>query len=126
MKEIFGIGIDQIQVSRVEKACEKISFIEKYYSEKERKLIQNRSSLAATNFAGKEAVVKAFGTGFSEGITPAAVQILRRENGAPYVELTDGALKWAKLHKIEEIHISLTDTKEYASAFTVAVTEIEL
>lgn len=126
MKEIFGVGIDEIQVDRVKKSCEKPAFLEKYYSEKERQLIQKRGSRAATNFAGKEAVVKAFGTGFSQGIAPAEVQILRRENGAPYVDLMGEAKKWAKQHHIREIHISLTDTAESASAFVVAVADRDM
>ena len=120
MREIFGIGIDMIQICRVEEACKKASFLEKYFSEREREAITRRARRAATNFAGKEAVVKAFGTGFSEGIIPREIEILRKENGAPYVELTGTALQWADSHKISRIHISLTDTKEYASAYAVA------
>ena len=119
VREIFGVGIDEIQVSRVEEACKKASFLEKYYSEKERRGIAERSSRAATDFAGKEAVVKAFGTGFTQGISPIEIQILRGEQGAPYVELTGKALQWAEKHHICAIHISLTDTREYASAFVV-------
>jgi len=120
MREIFGVGMDQILVSRVEEACRKDSFLRKYYSERECGLIRERGSRAATNFAGKEAVAKAFGTGFTEGIVPREIEILRRENGAPYVELAGNALGWAESHQISKIHISLTDTEEYASAFAVA------
>lgn len=119
MREIFGVGIDEIQISRVEKACKKTSFLEKYYSEKERREIEKRSTRAATDFAGKEAVVKAFGTGFTQEISPIEIQILRGEQGAPYVELTGRALHWARRHDICAIHISLADTRECASAFVV-------
>lgn len=124
MGEIFGVGIDQIKIPRVLKACQKDTFLEKYYSERERELFQKRHSRTATNFVGKEAVVKAFGTGFSEGISPRDVQILRRDNGAPYVELTGEALRWAQDRQISKIHISLTDTEEYAGAFVVAEREV--
>lgn len=120
MAEIFGVGIDQIRVSRVKEACEKASFLQKYFSERERSLIQERVSRCATNFAGKEAVAKALGTGFSSGILPGEIEILRRKDGAPCVELAGNALDWARRHGITGIHISLADTEEYASAYVVA------
>ncbi len=120
MAEIFGVGIDQIRVSRVEEACNKASFLQKYYSERERELIAERRARPATNFAGKEAVAKALGTGFSEGIVPGDIEILRRDNGAPYVRLHGKALEWARGHQVARIHISLTDTEEYAAAYAVA------
>ncbi len=49
----------------------------------------------ASDFAGKEAVVKAFGTGFA-GIDACEVEILRRESGAPYVTLYGAARKKQK------------------------------
>ena len=65
MSKIIGVGTDIVEVGRVLKSCEKHSFLNKYYTEAERELIKRRKSCAATNFAGKEAVAKAFGTGFS-------------------------------------------------------------
>ena len=121
-ERIIGIGIDQVLCERVIKACEKNSFLRKYYTENEQKLIAQRKGRAATNFAGKEAVVKAFGTGFVE-ITPGEIEILRDEKGAPYVILSGEAEKRAVHMGITKIHISLTDTKEYAAAFVVAVGE---
>lgn len=117
---IYGIGTDQISCARVKKACESPSFLSRYYSAEERILIEERPGRAATNFAGKEAVVKALGTGFS-GILPNEVVILRKENGAPYVLLEGKAKETADALGICKIHISLTDTKEYASAYAVAV-----
>ena len=54
-----------------------------------------RKRRGASDFAGKEAVVKAFGTGFA-GIDACEVEILRRESGAPYVTLYGAARKKAE------------------------------
>lgn len=118
MKEIIGIGVDTVEISRVMKAAERNHFLEKYYSEEERELIGERKSCAATNFAGKEAVVKAIGTGFA-GIKPRDVEILRGENGAPYVRLRDTARQKAEEKEITEIQITLTDSRELATAFVL-------
>lgn len=120
MERIIGIGVDEVEKERVIKACEKESFLHRNYSEKERLILQKRKTSAATNFAGKEAVAKALGTGFL-GIMPSEIEILRKESGAPYVELSGNAQKVADALEIEKIHISLSDSKTMAVAYVIAV-----
>ena len=105
MSEIIGIGTDVIEIDRVISYCEKNSFFNKYYTEAERKIIEKRKNRAATNFAGKEAVVKAFGTGFLNCM-PGDIEILRDDFGED--------------RGIVKIHISLSDTDKIATAFVVA------
>ena len=83
---ILGIGVDSIEISRVVKAMEKEHFVHRIFTEKERAEMEHAKRRGASDFAGKEAVVKAFGTGFA-GIDACEVEILRRESGAPYVTL---------------------------------------
>lgn len=122
METVFGIGMDLIEIDRVVKACKNPSFLDKYYSKKEQRLFEKRPCRAATNFAGKEAVVKAFGTGFCP-IQPSEVEILRKESGAPYVVFSGNALTFVKEHHIIKVHISLSDTKTEAAAYAVAIAE---
>ena len=91
----------------------------KYYTEAQQILIEKRKSCAATNFAGKEAVVKAFGTGFLNCM-PGDIEILRDEYGKPYVNLLNKAKNIAKEKGITKIHISLSDTDTLATAYVVA------
>ena len=79
---ILGIGVDSIEISRVVKAMEKEHFVHRIFTEKERAEMEHAKRRGASDFAGKEAVVKAFGTGFA-GIDACEVEILRRESGAP-------------------------------------------
>ena len=119
MSEIIGIGTDVIEIDRVISYCEKNSFLNKYYTEAERKIIEKRKNRAATNFAGKEAVVKAFGTGFLNCM-PGDIEVLRDDCGKPYVNLLGRAKKLAEDRGIVKIHISLSDTDKIATAFVVA------
>ena len=80
MEKIIGIGVDQIEIQRILNSCEQESFRKKIFSAEEQQLIAKRKGTAATNFAGKEAVAKAFGSGFA-GIAPNEISILRKENG---------------------------------------------
>lgn len=116
---VVGTGIDVVEVRRVLKAIQKVSFLNKCYTVAEQELIEKRKSTAACNFAGKEAVAKAFGTGFA-GFSPADIEILRKENGAPYVNLYGRAEEISKEKGITGLHISLSDTKDIAVAYVVA------
>lgn len=124
MEQIIGIGMDQIEIGRVTKAVQKGAFLHRYYSKREQGIIGKRLTSAATNFAGKEAVVKALGTGFA-GVLPVEVEILRNSSGAPYVELSGNAKEIAGSLGVEKIYISLSDSRTMAAAFAVAVGKAE-
>jgi holo-[acyl-carrier protein] synthase len=115
---ITGIGVDLIEISRVVQACRKENFLKRYFTEKEIELIKTDRIKAADNFAVKEAVAKMLGTGF-RGFTPIDIEVLRNPEGKPYVNLYGAAQRLAKLQETAIIHISITNTKDYANAFAV-------
>lgn len=115
---IVGIGIDMIEIERVVKACEKEAFLLRVFTSGERELITKDKQKAADNFAVKEAVAKVFGTGF-RGIELQEIEVLRNPQGKPYVNLHGKAKILAQNMGIETIHVSITNTKEFASAFAV-------
>ena len=116
---VIGVGMDMIEMDRVRKACEKQAFAERVYTEEERRQAGEKVPRLAGDFAVKEAVAKALGTGF-RGFMPGDVEVLRDELGKPYVQLYGGAKEQAEKLGIVRIHVSITNTKEYAAAFAVA------
>lgn len=119
---IIGIGVDSVEIKRVLKACEKDYFVKRIYTEREQEQFDSRKVRAASDFAGKEAVVKAFGTGFC-GCRADEVEILRDDRGAPYVVLYGGAKKIAEEKGICKWNISITNTIDTATAFVVGCDE---
>ncbi len=121
---IYGVGTDIVKIDRLEQIFQKNqSFLERFFTEKEQKLIRSRKRIsvtAAMNFAGKEAVSKAFRTGITSQVHLEEIEILREETGAPYVVLYGETLEYAQSCGINEIHISLSDTSEYAIAYAIA------
>lgn len=115
---IYGIGTDLIEVARVKKAYEKESFRKKIYTEQEQALIADNAQRAAGNFAVKESVVKAFGTGFRT-ISAIDIEVLRDELGKPYVVLHGPAKEQAESSNILQIHVSISNTKAYAVGYVV-------
>ena len=120
---IVGIGTDLVEIARVKKACEKQAFLSRIYTEEERRQAEGagrfRISRLAGDFAVKEAVAKALGTGFRT-FMPVDIEVLRDTVGKPYVVLYREAGKLSREMGIERIHVSITNEKEYALAYVVA------
>ncbi len=115
---IIGIGTDLIETKRVGTACEKPGFLARYFTVREQNLIAGNSERAAGNFAVKEAVAKMLGTGF-RGFFPDAIEVLRDDLGRPYVVLYGRARELAEELKIDTIHVSISNTAQYASAYVI-------
>ena len=127
---IVGVGTDMVEIGRMEKACGRPSFLDRVFTEEERRQAGGKISRLAGDFAVKEAVSKVLGTGF-RGFWPSDVEVLRDELGKPYVCLYGGALgkPWVRLlgpaqrlareRGIDRIHVSITNTEVYALAFAV-------
>lgn len=122
--DIYGIGTDIIEIERIKKAVEKsMKFVEKFYSDKEIELFKSRNfrmSSIAGNFAAKEAVSKALGTGV-RNFSLRDIEILRDDYNKPYVNLYGNAKQLAETLDIAEILVSISHSKEYACANTIAI-----
>ena len=115
---ITGIGMDLIEVDRVLKACEKESFLKRYFTEKEIEIIILDRRKAADNFAVKEAVSKMLGTGFRQ-IVPIEIEVLRNKEGKPYVNLYGKTAMIADKQGVTTVHVTISNTKDFASAYVV-------
>ena len=126
---IYGIGTDVVNVTRLEKSADFLNrFIKRTLTVSEQQIMERRALadnklralFVAKRFAGKEAVVKALGTGFRDGIYVSDVEILNDDLGRPIVNLRGGALKIAQKFGIKTIQISLSDDYPTATAFAIA------
>ena len=111
-----------IEIARVEKACRKQAFLSRIYTAEECRQAGKTISRLAGNFAVKEAVAKALGTGFRSFGTE-SIEVLRDRLGKPYVRVLGNAKERAEELGITEFHVSITNTREYAVAFVVAEKE---
>jgi holo-[acyl-carrier protein] synthase len=73
----------------------------------------------AARFAAKEAVVKAFGTGFSRGISPGQIHMVGGERSKPRIKLVGAAKQKAHALHVVAIHVSVTHTAASACAMVV-------
>lgn len=125
--EKVGLGVDIVEIERMRKILARMpSFAEKTFSEAEREYCDSKAAPEvhyATRFAAKEAVLKALGTGFSEGIWTRDIEVRRTSKGRPYVVLTGRAREVAREKGVREIPISLSFTHDEAVACAMAITE---
>jgi len=120
---IVGIGIDMIEVTRVERAVMRTAaFAKRIFSEREIKQSDRglmRFEELAGRFAVKEAVLKAVKTGWRRGATFKDVTVLNEPSGAPYVELKGRTAEIAAGLGVKKIHVSISHTKELAVAVVI-------
>ena len=121
---IYGIGTDIVNISRFKKMKSIKSFSEKILSEDEIKICStfNEEKLIkylAKQFACKEALSKAFGTGIRKPILFKELEILRDENGKPYFNPLGDIKKTLINLGITKTHVSLADESEHAIAFAI-------
>ncbi len=115
---IIGLGTDIIELERMARACRKDFFKEKAFTQEERRQAGDRISFLAGNFAAKESLVKALGTGF-RGIALSDVEVLRDERGKPYIRLYNKALQLYRQLECSAVHVSISNTRDYACASVI-------
>jgi holo-[acyl-carrier protein] synthase len=114
------VGVDIIEIGRIEAAIaiHGERFLNRIFTREELKLCRKKYGPLACRFAGKEAVMKALGTGV-RGISWKEIEILSEKSGKPVVKLYGKAVKKAESLGLSVLDISLSDSKEYAVAFVV-------
>ncbi len=120
---IVGIGIDMIEVARVEeKIIKENGFRESIFSVSEIEFCEskpNKFQHYAARFAAKEAFLKATGFGLTIGFTLCDIEISNDDHGKPLLTLTGKFKEQATQHKWNKLHVSLTHLKDVASAVVI-------
>ena len=121
---IAGIGVDIVDIARIQGLLDRYGerFLRRVYTEAETAYAMNGANKAerlAGRFAVKESVLKALGTGKSQGILWRDVETVRGRFGKPEVHLRGQALKWAKMRGSDAVHVSITHDGGKAMAFVI-------
>ena len=123
---VVGVGIDQIEVSRIRDSLEKHGdhFLKKIFSENEQSYCKDKADPApclAARFAAKEAVAKAFGTGFGKEFGWLDSEIIHGDAGEPILSFNPRATELLKSKGAEKALVSLTHLETMASAIVILV-----
>ncbi|OHB68637.1 MAG: holo-[acyl-carrier-protein] synthase [Planctomycetes bacterium RBG_13_63_9] len=130
MSEIIGIGTDIAECLRIARMIERHGelFINRVYTPEEIEYCQARAQ-ATQHFTGrwaaKEAVFKALGTGWRQGITWRDIEVRNQASGKPTALLRGGAKEVAVQLGITKLLVSISHSRTHAIAFAVALAEKE-
>ncbi|MBM5787358.1 MAG: holo-ACP synthase [Candidatus Fonsibacter sp.] len=128
---VIGLGTDIVNINRIKKIYSKYGnqFLNKILTESEKKSEKKLSrfknvSAIAKRFAAKEAISKAIGYGFSNGIHFKDIEIYNDESGKPYANLNGKAKTIVnKISKKYNIFLTLSDDKPWAVATALITSE---
>jgi len=127
-------GIDLIEIARIEKALARHGerFLKRIFTEAELAPLRSKriataqprviAAELAARFAAKEACSKALGTGIGP-VSWKEMEILNERSGKPFLRLSGRAAQIAGFLGYTNWSVSLTHTKEMASAVVVCAGE---
>jgi holo-[acyl-carrier protein] synthase len=122
---IIGHGIDVVDVARIEQMLAQHGerFVRRCFTPAERDYSESgtkrRAERYAARFACKEAVLKALGTGWRDGIAWTDIEVVRQPSGRPALSLSGRCAELALRLKITQWHISLSHTAQIATASAI-------
>jgi holo-[acyl-carrier protein] synthase len=119
------VGVDIVEVNRLAR-LEAQPALAGVLTQRELEYCRSRPRPAepiAARFAAKEAILKAFGTGVSQGIRWTDVEILKERGGRPTVALHGVAEALAARRGLRRIDLSLSHTDQLAIAHAAALWE---
>ena len=125
---IFGVGTDVVELSRIQATYDRFGehFVRRLLMEEELELFRRSKfpvRFLAMRFAGKEATVKAMGTGCRHGVWLRDVGIVNNDWGRPLIIWSDRGRGVCEQLGIGAGHVSLTDDAGLVVAFAVVETE---
>ena len=121
---IFGIGTDIVEIKRIKTMTSLDKFASKILSHNEKEFydsLTNQKQIVyiSKQFAAKEAIAKAIGTGIRNDTHFKSIEILRDKNGAPIFNALNKLDKIISDLGITKTHVSLADERDYAIAIAV-------
>ena len=120
---IVGLGNDIMSVADIEQSISSSKrFIKRVFCPSEQEYCErqpNRFQHYAACFAAKEAVMKALGSGWNNGIQWNHIEVKHETSGSPLVELHHQAKKQAELLQVKKINVSLSHTEQFATAVVI-------
>ena len=125
---LIGIGTDIVECLRIANMIEKHEdvFIQRVYTPREIEYCGSRKASTqhyAGRWAAKGAILKAMGTGWSNGIQWTDIEVVNHMGGKPFVQLGGQAKVIGESRGIDEILISISHCRNFATAFATALGE---
>ena len=121
---IYGIGIDLCSIRRVQNIKDLNKFANKILTFDEIKYLdtldqKNSVNYLAKQFAAKEALSKALGTGLIGDVKLNLIEIDRDQSGKPYIKMNDHMKTLLSKIGVNSTFVSLADDSDFAVATVI-------
>jgi len=121
---IYGIGIDLCSIRRVQNIKDLNKFANKILTSHEIEYLdtldqKNSVNYLAKQFAAKEALSKALGTGLTGDVKLNLIEIDRDQSGKPYIKMNDHMKTLLSKIGVNSTFVSLADDSDYAIATVI-------
>ena len=128
---IYGIGTDIVEIARMRSAWERHGecFARKLLTPAEYAAfvdVKQPAHYLAKRFAAKEAMVKALGTGFRDGVRLIDIGVVHDTAGKPGIVCSGHIEALLRRLNIGACHLSLADEREYAVAFVILLRDANI
>ena len=126
MSAIVGLGTDIVEIVRIGRMIERHGeqFLNRVYTDEEIRYCRRRRECYqhfAGRWAAKEAIMKALGTGFVRGVGWQDLEVITQKSGQPIVNIRGGAREHAETLEIDEILVTISHCRSYATATAIAI-----
>ncbi|NLX96583.1 MAG: holo-ACP synthase [Rhodopirellula sp.] len=127
---ILGIGVDITECLRIARMIERYGdlFINRVYTSEEVRYCQSRKQSTqhyTGRWAAKEAVLKALGTGWIQGIHWRDIEIRNEPGGRPTVAVRGGAQDLVERMGVRQVLVSISHCRTHATAYAMALAKEE-
>ena len=123
---ILDIGVDIVEIDRIKEALTKNErFLNKLFTKNEIEYFNSKNFKVETiagNFAAKEAISKAIGTGI-RNFNFSDMEILRNDLGKPVVKTYNNLKQICIDFNVLDIKVSISHSNKYAVANAIAITK---
>lgn len=116
----LAIGVDTVEIARLAAALARHGgrLLHRVYTPYERERYAGNVAALAGRFAAKEAAAKALGTGIGQAGWQ-SIEVRSDARGKPLLSLTGAAAALAAAQGLTEWHVSITHSRDLATAFVV-------
>ena len=121
---IYGIGVDLCSIRRVQNIKDLNKFANKILTSDEIEYLgtldqKNSVNYLAKQFAAKEALSKALGTGLIGDVKLNLIEIDRDQSGKPYIKMNDHMKTLLSKIGVNSTFVSLADDSDFAVATVI-------
>src|SRR5207247_5378295 len=121
---VVGIGADLVEVARIQRSIDRFGdrFLRRVFTDGEIEYSMSMKCPArhlAAQFAAKEAVSKAFGTGIGKAMGWRNIDIRKKPSGEPFLVFSGPAQELATQRGVSSALITLSHTEHHAIACIV-------